>query len=504
MKLKYWLILAFLIVMLLPIAAGWALFSLYNYYENQRSVKEYVELSERLSPIEQVLSDPTLYQLQTPERHPSLPKLANKQISFNLYLPSGIRVFTSGGDAWTTSGYTVRTSELYRNLYNLQIRHRTFSLKKPVWHQGELVGIYEITMLRQDWLDGISIRTTWVVSGAVLFFVLLYSTVLWLLSRKLFYPMKMLMSRMHTFARGEEPEGIRGRIRSDEMGMLLQQFDAMQQTIRHSQMEVEKQQKEKEMIVASLSHDLKTPLMSISAYAEALNMDVRSEQLERQEYKEVIARNVGRMKQMIGELEMYTALGSDDSELAMVEVEGEEFFEMLLGSYRELAERKNQNLQMSVRTNRFYRIHPESLMRLTDNLVHNALRYTPPSGKIGLAIIDSSEELPEWINLSQRAELDTYRNGATIILVQNEGPAIPPEQLERIFEPYVQYHNQERQGYAGGSGLGLSIARRIALKHGGDMRMWSSEHYGTVAVCRLRELGNGGFSEILTKEDEGL
>ena len=50
MKLKYWLMVAFLIVMLLPVAAGWALFSLYNYYNDQRSVAEYVELTGRLAP----------------------------------------------------------------------------------------------------------------------------------------------------------------------------------------------------------------------------------------------------------------------------------------------------------------------------------------------------------------------------------------------------------------------------------------------------------------------
>ena len=490
MRLKYWLMLAFLIVMLLPVAAGWALFSLYNYYENQRAVGEYVELTERLAPIEKVLNDPTLYSLQSPGRNQTLSALASEQLSFNLYLPSGTRVYTSGGNAWSTSGYTVRSSELYRNLYNLQMRHRTFSLKKPVWNQGELAGIYEITMLRQAWLEGLSIRTIWVISGAVVFFVILYGTVLWLLSRKLFFPMKMLMNRMDAFARGERPDEIRGGVRSDEMGMLLQQFDAMQQTIRESQMEVEKQQKEKEMIVASLSHDLKTPLMSISAYAEALSMDTGSKRLERQEYKEVIARNVERMKRMIGELETYTALGSGDSELAMVEVEGEEFFEMLLGSYRELAERENYNMRMSVRTSHDYRVHPESLMRLTDNLVHNALRYTPPQGSIGLAVIDSEAELPGWVDPSLGAELDAYRTGAALIVVHNEGPPIPAEQLERIFEPYVQYHKEQMGGYAGGSGLGLSIARRIALKHGGDIRMWSSEQYGTAAACRLPERRN--------------
>jgi signal transduction histidine kinase len=106
---------------------------------------------------------------------------------------------------------------------------------------------------------------------------------------------------------------------------------------------------------------------------------------------------------------------------------------------------------------------------------------------MGLGVIASDQPLPEWIIPLWTAELEGYRTGRTLILVQNEGPAIPAEQLERIFEPYVQLQNYEGRGYAGSSGLGLSIAKRIALGHGGDLRMWSSEGYGTLAVCRLPE-----------------
>ncbi|MEY8743412.1 sensor histidine kinase [Bacillales bacterium AN1005] len=65
---------------------------------------------------------------------------------------------------------------------------------------------------------------------------------------------------------------------------------------------------------------------------------------------------------------------------------------------------------------------------------------------------------------------------------------MPEEQLNRIFEPYVQHQNQEEKAYAGSSGLGLSIAKRIAIKHGGEMRMWSAEGLGTLAACRLPEM----------------
>lgn len=488
MKLKYWLMLAFLIVMLLPVAAGWALYSLYNYYNDQRAVTEYVELSGQLAPIELALSDPGLYQLHSPDAFAALSELENGRVNFDLYLPTGIRVYTSGGSTWSAGAYTVGGAELYRNLYNLQIRHRTFSLKKPVWEKGELVGIYEIVMLRGDWLEGISLRTTWVMGLAATFFILLYGTVLWLLSRKLFRPMKYLIERMDAFARGEAATDV-VPVRHDEMGILLQQFDAMQDKIRHTQADVEREQKEKELMIASLSHDLKTPLMSISAYTEVLNGDRQLKRLERQEYQDVLLGNVERMKQMISELEMYTALGSSESEMAMVKVEGEEFFDMLLGSYEGLAERGQIDVKMDVRTDQLYRVHPEQLMRLTDNLINNALRHTRTNGVMGLGVIASDRELPEWIIPSLRAELDNYRVGATLIMVQNEGPAIPEEQLIRIFEPYVQHQNQEEKTYAGGSGLGLSIAKRVAIKHGGDMRMWSYEGYGTLAACRLPEHG---------------
>ncbi|WP_338541411.1 HAMP domain-containing sensor histidine kinase [Paenibacillus tundrae] len=488
MKLKYWLMIAFLIVMLLPVAAGWALISLYNYLSDQRSVAEYIELSGRLAPIEQRLSDPDLYRLQSSDAYASLSGLASDQVNVDLYLPSGIRVYTSGGDALSAGAYTVRGSELYRNLFDMQIRHRTFTLKKPVWEKGKLIGIYEITMLRREWLEGISIRTTWVIGFAGVFFILLYGTVLWLLSRKLFRPMRHLMDRMHAFARGEIPMDDVPAARRDEMGMLLEQFDAMQEKVRQTQTEVEKEQKEKELMVASLSHDLKTPLMSISAYAEALSVGTPLEPSERRDYRDVLFGNVNRMKHMIGELEMYTALGSSELKMAMVEVEGEEFFDMLLGSYGGLVEHGQFDVKTVVRTDRLYRLHPEQLMRLTDNLINNALRHTSTNGVVGLGVIASDQQLPEWIISTLVLELDNFRTGSTLILVQNEGPAIPEEQLNRIFEPYVQHQNQEEKAYAGSSGLGLSIAKRIAIKHGGEMRMWSAEGLGTLAACRLPEM----------------
>ncbi|MGC5775380.1 sensor histidine kinase [Paenibacillus pabuli] len=489
MKLKYWLMIAFLIVMFLPVVTGWTLFSLYNHYNDQRSVSEYVELSSRMAPIEQALSDPSLYQLQSLQPHEELSELANDQVSFNLYLPSGIRVYASESDALSVGvgGYNVRGAELYRDLYDMQLKHRTFSLKKPVWEKGELIGIYEITMLRTDWLEGISLRTAWVVGCLVIFFAALYGTVLWLLSRKLFRPMRRLMERMDAFAQGTDVKDS-FPVRYDEMGILMQQFNAMQDTVRRTQIKVKQEQKEKELMVASLSHDLKTPLMSISASVEVLSDDRQLEHLVRREYQDVLFGNVKRMKQMISELEMYTALGSSESEMVMVEVEGEEFFDMLLGSYGGLAEREHVVMKTVVRTNHLYRVHPEQLMRLTDNLITNALRYTRTNDVMGLGVIASDQPLPEWIIPSLVLELNEHRIGSTLILVHNEGQAIPREQLDRIFEPYVQHLNQEGKGEAGSSGLGLSIAKRIAIRHGGDMRMWSSEGYGTLAVCRLPEI----------------
>lgn len=86
-------------------------------------------------------------------------------------------------------------------------------------------------------------------------------------------------------------------------------------------------------MVVLLFYDLKMLLMFISVYVEVFSVDVFLELLERWDYWDVLFGNVEWMKYMIGEFEMYMVLGFSELEMVMVEVDGEEFFDMLFGSY---------------------------------------------------------------------------------------------------------------------------------------------------------------------------
>ena len=146
------------------------------------------------------------------------------------------------------------------------------------------------------------------------------------------------MKQMSAFAKGEVTEPL--PIRKDELGELAGSFQLMQQEIETTREKLNEEQRQKEFMIASLSHDLKTPLTSIQAYAESLRAGKLSEQ-EQQEYLEVITTKSDYMKQLLDDLMMYTLLQSPSYELELVSVDGDEFFEMLLADYDKLVKRKD-------------------------------------------------------------------------------------------------------------------------------------------------------------------
>src|SRR5699024_2106674 len=108
------------------------------------------------------------------------------------------------------------------------------------------------------------------------------------------------------------------------------------------------QQKDKEYMIATLSHDLKTPLTSIRAYAEALEKEKGLTKEEYQSYNRVITEKATFMKEMLDDLLTYTLLQSPSYELDSVVVDGEEFFEMLLSDYERVCEQNKLSLHTSV------------------------------------------------------------------------------------------------------------------------------------------------------------
>lgn len=487
MKIKYWLMVSYFVVMLLPVVASYLLYVSLSDYDEQEDLTEYLHFQNLVTHLESELEDVSLYQIQPEENYQHLRQLADENLKIDLYRYDGVQIFSTMNTPGTMQLFKMNQDTLFQHVNEYQKSPRTYSMKKLVFDEADqLAGLYEITLGRKAWVEASNNRTTimFILSGA--FFLALYIIVLIAINRKLNQPLNQLQNHMKAFAAGKELDRPLAQS-NDEIGVLINHFEQMKAQILETNAKLANQQREKEYMVASLSHDLKTPLTVIRTYTEALeNHDLEKE--EREEYQQILYDKLDYMKEMINDLSVFTALQSTDNMLHKVPVNGEEFFEMLCSGYEEACSNKNIHLTVELAVKNSYMLDPKQMIRVVDNLMDNSIRYTPEGRHIWLAGISSKKPLPEWVFSEFQNELDAWRKNGTIILIQNEGKGMEQGQLDKVFQPF--YQNDASRGKGATSGLGLSIAKMIMEKHGGKIKIWSTESKGTLIACWIREMGS--------------
>ncbi|MGE7926482.1 ATP-binding protein [Lysinibacillus xylanilyticus] len=474
MKIKTWLLITFFIVMVLPITGAYSLYVWINAYYHEKSFEEYFEKLTELNDIKSVIGNPELY-----KRNADLKEVntfTNDQLAITLYSKTGIVLYSSNP---LTTRFASK-EQVFKNLYELKQKYNAFMYKEPVYQNGELLGIYEIQLVRTDWKQGVENRSWFVMVGAILLFLLIYMAVILLLNRKLNRPLQELMRQMRAFAKGEHVES-NLVARKDEIGELAQTFLAMQEEIETARAHLKAEQQQKELMIASISHDLKTPLTAIQAYAESLQSKVLSEE-QQDEYRQIILTKSETMKHMLEDLLMYTLLQSTSYNLDLVAVDGAEFFEMALSDYEQLSKDHGFMLEVTCDIEGIYAVHPKQLQRVIDNLMSNAWRYGAVGTTIGLAAVRAGK-CPIWCFDFVSPALE--RQDGMYIIVQNSGQGVKKEDIEKLFEPMYQADTARTKAGERGTGLGLNIAKQIIEKHGGTVELVSKEGYGTAVLCWL-------------------
>lgn len=487
MKIKYWLMISYLVVMLLPIAAVSLLYINLSNFDQKRDLQEFLRFQEIVADLERKLENVSLYQVQPEENYLNLMNLTDDHLKIDLYRIDGLQLFSSMQTLGTGQFQWTSQDELFQNLSEIQKNPRTYTMKQLVFdEQNQPIGIYEITLSRSEWVEAASTRTNMMLILLAGFFLILYIIVLLAINRKLNQPLNQLQQHMKAFADGKKPTKPLAQPK-DEIGVLIHHFEQMKAQIMETNEELLKQQREKEYMVASLSHDLKTPLTAVRAYTEALENHHLTEE-EQKEYRHTLYEKLDHMKDMINDLSVFTALQSSENMLNRVRVNGNEFFEMLFAGYEEACFSKQITLTTEIAVKNGYILDPKQMVRLVDNLMDNAVRYTPHEKQIWLAGISAKNPLPDWVFLEFRNEVDTWRDEGTIILIQNEGKGMKQSELGNVFQPF--YQSESSRGKGSTSGLGLSIAKMIIEKHDGKIKIWSTEDKGTLIVCWLKERGS--------------
>ena len=215
-------------------------------------------------------------------------------------------------------------------------------------------------------------------------------------------------------------------------------------------------------LLANASHELRSPLARIRMAMELLESPQLHDDVRKRTRAEVL-RNMGELDQLIDEILLASRLDAKEADMGTIEpVE-------LVGLCAEECARVGANLDVPEGQSSFEVQGVSKLLRrLVRNLLENAKRY-------GATATHSDE--PD-IELSLRTE-----NGRTVLRVSDRGPGVPSELRERIFEPFYRLPGASER--VGGVGLGLSLVKSIAERHGGSIRCEDREGGGARFVVTL-------------------
>ncbi len=272
------------------------------------------------------------------------------------------------------------------------------------------------------------------------------------LARSMSRPLVRLTQATQAVARGDyahrvSPEG------GYEIIRLAESFNQMTR-------EVDEAQRMQRQLIANVSHELKTPLTSIQGFSQAMLDGALRRPEDFARPAEIISNEAARMVRLVNGLLDLSKLESGEAALQRYEMDLAEMLKHCVESFAPRAEANEISLLAEFRPPLLLIGDSDRLRQVFNNLIDNALKYTPPGGVI---------------------RVKAYRNGATILaLVSDTGAGISAADLPHIFERFYQADKARRRDLATeGSGLGLAISKEIILAHDGKIQAESTEGKGS-------------------------
>jgi signal transduction histidine kinase len=306
---------------------------------------------------------------------------------------------------------------------------------------GWLVVAKPETELREQWLTLLG-RLALALAVGVGLAGLLF---LWL-SRRLTEPVRVLTRATEHVAAGrydvEIPEA-RGR---DEIALLSQRFRGMVAQLAEAE-------QLKRSFLMSVTHELRTPLTAIRGHVEAIREGVVSGPEQVQTSLDIVAAETDRLERLVGDVLDLAKLQAHRFTVRREEVDLEQLLDQAYGAFTEEARRREIDYSLSGTEEAPVIVSDgDRVLQVITNLLSNAFRWTPDGGRIELRLGGT--------------------NGVVAVDVVDSGPGVPPSQRARIFEAFV---SQDAEG----TGLGLPIARELAVALGGGIELGPNPSTGS-------------------------
>ncbi len=287
---------------------------------------------------------------------------------------------------------------------------------------------------------------------------------IWLLTRRIMKPINQIKNAARRVASGEFSQRINVRGR-DEISELAGSFNDMVVALEN----LEKMRRD---FIGNVSHELRTPITTIKGFVDGILDGVIP--IEKHEYYLTIVRDEARrMQDLVNDLLDLAKMQAGEVDLKMTSFDINELVRRCVISLQQLFIEKNLDFTADFETERlFVYADRDSIQRVLINLLHNAVKFTPQDGKIGVKTYVVKDK--------------------AVIVVEDNGKGIPKEEQSNIFERFYKT-DKSRSSDRAGMGLGLAIVRNILVTHNETIKVESEEGHGSrfiFTLCRGSDSGS--------------
>ncbi|GGP15563.1 sensor histidine kinase [Oceanobacillus neutriphilus] len=289
------------------------------------------------------------------------------------------------------------------------------------------------------------------------------------MSRSIIKPISKLSTAAKKISEGNLEYSVQSD-KKDELGDLANTFEQMRLKLKEADREQKQYEQNRQELIASISHDLKTPLTSIKGYVKGIQDGVANTPEKLDRYMGTIYRTANDMDVLIDELFLYSKLDLKRETFQFEQVDLYAFFADFIDELAFNLEKRQGTAALSANKENSYVVTAdrEKLRRVVMNIIQNSLKYM------------DKEQKEIQVNLTSESD-------RIVVEMKDNGKGIREEDIPYIFQSFYRT-DTSRNSATGGSGLGLSIVKKIIQEHGGVVWAESEPDKGTSIYFTLKKV----------------
>jgi Signal transduction histidine kinase len=309
----------------------------------------------------------------------------------------------------------------------------------------------------------------WMVTMVALFVLIatVGLVILWI-NKSVLRPIRELQKATHEIGNGNLDYELE-QVRDDEIGDLCDDFETMRRKLKQSEQERRAADNEMRTVISNISHDLRTPVTAVKGYAQGIMDGIASSPEKLDKYVQTIYNKASDMEKLVDELSLFSRIDTNKIVYQFDKVDIEDWLRAYAENIR--LDLESHNIDLSFTSSLAGPVtviaDTEHIKRVLDNIITNSVKYIDKSrGIIDIRIRDAEETVQ--------------------LEVEDNGCGIPRQDLPFIFDRFYRT-DSSRNSQRGGSGIGLSIVKKIMEDHGGKVWATSTEGEGTTMHLILRK-----------------